>query len=138
MKKKWLKNDLEREVIDDFCEEYQNKYAGKLEGWQDVIDMYVEQELQKIEEEKQYKEQRYRQQKEKEKQKILKSSTVPEKVSLVGAETELKSVDTEGSMTVSAPGVNVFFAASGTGTHTQLVSSKNNNTYAFYSRKSSN
>ena len=29
--------NLEREAIDDFYEEYQNKYARKLEGWQEVI-----------------------------------------------------------------------------------------------------
>ena len=118
-------NELERGAIDDFYEKYQNKYTRKLEGWQEVIDMYAEQELQKIEEEKQYKEQRYRQQREKERQRIFKCSTVPEKMSLVGAETELKSVDTEVSMTVSVPGVSVPFVTCGTGTHTQPVSSTN-------------
>ena len=59
--------DLEREAIEDFYEEYQLKYAKKLDGWQEVIDMYAEQELQKIEEEKHYKEQRYKQQIEREK-----------------------------------------------------------------------
>ena len=87
--------------------------------------MYAEQELQKIEEEKQYKEQRYRQQREMEKQRILKSSTGAEKVFLVGAETELKSVDTVVSMTISTPGVSVPFITHGTGAHTQLVSSTN-------------
>ena len=49
-------NGLEKQAIDDLYEEYKNKYTRKLEGWQEVIDMYAEQELQKIEEEKQYKE----------------------------------------------------------------------------------
>ena len=48
--------DLEYQAADDFYEEYKNKCTRKLEGWQEVIDMYAEQELQKIEEEKQYKE----------------------------------------------------------------------------------
>ena len=45
IEKEMAQNDLEREAIDDFYEEYQNKYTRKLEGWKDVIDMYVEQEL---------------------------------------------------------------------------------------------
>ena len=76
-------NDLEKQAIDDFYEEYKNKYARKLEGWQEVIDMYAEQELQKIEEEKQYKEQQYRQQKERERQKALRKARTQETVSLV-------------------------------------------------------
>lgn len=40
-------NDLEREAIEDFYEEYRLKYAQMLEGWQEVVDMYSEQELQK-------------------------------------------------------------------------------------------
>ena len=52
------------------CKEHNTR---KLEGWQEVIDMYAEQELQKIEEEKQYKEQLYKQQKEKEMQAMLSS-----------------------------------------------------------------
>ena len=63
--------DLEREAIDEFYEEYRNKYAGKLEGWQDVIDIYAEQELQKIGEKKQYKEQQYKQSREKKRQRAL-------------------------------------------------------------------
>ena len=52
MEKRMAQTDLEREAIDDFYEEYMNKYARKPEGWEDVIDMYAEQELQMIEEEK--------------------------------------------------------------------------------------
>ena len=37
----------------------------KLESWQEVIDMYAEQELQKAEEEKQYRDQKNKRQKEK-------------------------------------------------------------------------
>ena len=46
-------------------------------------------------------------------------------MSIAGAEMELKSVNTEVSMTASAPCVNVSFTVSGTGAHTQLVSSTN-------------
>ena len=35
-----------------FYEGHRNKYARKLESWQEVIDMYTEQELQKIQERK--------------------------------------------------------------------------------------
>ena len=69
-------NELERQAIDDFYEEYKNKYSRKLEGWQEIIDLYAEQELQKIEEEKQYKEQQYKQQKEREKQKALSKARI--------------------------------------------------------------
>ena len=48
-------NDLEREGIDEFYEGYHAKYAAKLLSWQDVIDMYRDQELQKIQEEKEMK-----------------------------------------------------------------------------------
>ena len=39
-------NELEKKAIDDFYEEYKNKYTRKLEGWKEVIDLYTEQELQ--------------------------------------------------------------------------------------------
>ena len=48
IKKELAQMDLERQSIDEFCEEYKKKYTRKLEGWQDVIDMYADQELQKI------------------------------------------------------------------------------------------
>ena len=48
IEKEMAQNNLEREVIDDFYEEYWIKYAKKLKGWQNVIDMYAEQELQKL------------------------------------------------------------------------------------------
>lgn len=38
-----------------------NKYAFRLEGWQEVIDMYADQVLQKNEEEERYKEQYWQQ-----------------------------------------------------------------------------
>ena len=56
IKKELAKNDMERQGVDVFYEEYKGKYTRKLEGWQEVIHMYVDQELQNIEEEKQYKE----------------------------------------------------------------------------------
>ena len=57
--KELAQNDLEREGIDEFYEGFHAKYAAKLLGWQDVIDMYHDQELQKIQEEKEMKEKAY-------------------------------------------------------------------------------
>ena len=57
--KELAQNELEKEGIDDFYEEYRTKYAAKLLSWQDVIDMYGEQQLQKIKEEKEMKEKVY-------------------------------------------------------------------------------
>ena len=57
--KELAQNDLEREGIDEFYEGYHAKYAAKLLSWQDVIDMYHDQELQKIQEEKEMKEKAY-------------------------------------------------------------------------------
>ena len=74
-------NELEKQAI-DFYEVYKKKYTRKLEGWQEIIDLYVEPELQKIEEEKQYKEQKYNQQKEKEKQKALRKARTQRSCSL--------------------------------------------------------
>ena len=59
---------MERQAIDHFYEEYKCKYTRKLEDWQEVIDMYADQELQKIEEEKRYKERQYLQQQERERE----------------------------------------------------------------------
>ena len=73
MNRKWPKNELEKQAIDDFYEEYKNKYTRKLKGWQEVTDLYAEQELQKIEE-KQYRGQQYRQHKEREKQNTLRKA----------------------------------------------------------------
>ena len=42
IEKEMAHNDLEKEAIEDFYEEYRLKYARKLEGWQEVIDMYAE------------------------------------------------------------------------------------------------
>ena len=57
--KELAQNDLEREGIDEFYKGYCAKYAAKLLSWQDVIDMYHDQELQKIQEEKEMKEKAY-------------------------------------------------------------------------------
>ena len=48
IEKEMAHNDLEKEAVEDFYEEYRLKYARKLESWQEVIDMYAEQELQKM------------------------------------------------------------------------------------------
>ena len=37
-------NNLENEAVEKFYEEYRLKYARKLESWQEIIDMYAEQE----------------------------------------------------------------------------------------------
>ena len=100
-------------------------YAKKLDGWQEVIDMYAEQELQKIEEEKQYKEQRYKQQKEREKQVMLRAAAGQKELPLDSAETEIKGLDTVTltSMPSSVPSMRVTTVSSITGSSTQLVSS---------------
>ena len=76
--KELAQNELEKEGIDDFYEEYRTKYAAKLLSWQDVIDMYGEQELQKIKEEKEMKEKVYYETRNKErlKQPIMPNSVV--------------------------------------------------------------
>ena len=51
IEKELAKTDLERQMVNEFDEEYKKKYTRKLEGWQEVIDMYADQELVKIEEE---------------------------------------------------------------------------------------
>ena len=48
IEKELVQMDLERQCVDEFYEEYKKKYTRKLEGWQDVIDMYADQEFQKI------------------------------------------------------------------------------------------
>ena len=48
IEKELAQTDLERQSIDEFYEEYKKKYTRKLDGWQDVIDMYADQEFQKI------------------------------------------------------------------------------------------
>ena len=101
IEKEMAHTDLEREAIEDFYEEYRLKYARKLEGWQEVIDMYAEQELQKIEEEKQYKEQMYKQQKEKEMQTMLRATTAGRELPLDSAETEMKQLDVVTSIVAS-------------------------------------
>ena len=76
--KELAQNELEKEGIDDFYEEYRTKYAAKLLSWQDVIDIYGEQQLQKIKEEKEMKEKVYYEtiNKERLKQPILLNSVV--------------------------------------------------------------
>ena len=115
--------DLEREAIEDFYEEYRLKYARRLEGWQEVIDMYVEQELQKIEEEKQYKEQKYRQQKEKEMQTMLRVMTAGRELPQASAETETKQIDVVTSMVAGVSRSRVTTVTGSMSTSTMLVSS---------------
>ena len=123
IEKEMAQNELEKQAIDDFYEEYKNKYTRKLEGWQEVIDMYAEQELQKIEEEKQYKEQQYRQQKEREKQKALRKARAQETASRTSDETKLKGVDVNVTVGTSETSVTMPVIASGKGAQMQTVSS---------------
>ena len=88
--KELAQNDLEREGIDEFYEGYHAKYAAKLLSWQDVIDMYRDQELQKIQEEKEMKEKAYYDQKSRERKKstvepTLSGPTESEQTRLKGA-----------------------------------------------------
>ena len=115
--------DLEREAIEDFYDKYHLKYVKKLDGWQEVIDMYAEQALQKIEEEKQYKEQRYKQQKEREKQAMLRAAAGQKELPLDSAETKIEGLDTVTltSMPSSVPSTRVTIVSSITGASTQHV-----------------
>ena len=70
---------------------------------------------------KKYKEQKYKQKQEKERQRALRRATGQEKMSPIGDETRLKSVDTEVTIKTSEPPVTVSFVASRKGAHTQLV-----------------
>ena len=116
-------NEIEKQVIDDFYEEYKNKYFRKLEGWQEIIDLYSEQETQKIEEEKQYKEQEYKQQKEREKQKAVRKTRIPEVVPPASGETRLKGVCDNVLVETSKTSVTLPVITGGKGAQTQTVSS---------------
>ena len=94
-------NNLEKEAIEEFYEEYRLKYVRKLESWQEVIDMYAEQELQKAEEEKQYREQKNKQQKER--TTMLKVTASQRELFSTGAETEIKQMDHVTSVFGSLP-----------------------------------
>ena len=123
IEKEMVHTDLEREVIEDFYDKYHLKYVKKLDGWLEVIDMYAEQELQKIEEEKQYKEQRYKPQKEREKQAMLRAAAGQKELCLDSAETEIEGLDTVTLtyMPSSVPSTRVTIVSSITGASTQLV-----------------
>ena len=69
--------------------------------------MNAEQELQMIEEEKQYKEQQYRQQKERERQKALTKERTQENFLKSSEETELKNVGVGVTMGTSATSVTL-------------------------------
>ena len=123
IEKEMAHTDLEREAIEDFYEEYRLKYARKLGGWQEVIDMYAEQELQKIEEEKQYKEWMYKQQKEKEMQTMLRVMTAGRGLPLDSAETETKHLDVVTSIVAGVSQSRVTTVTGSMSTSTMLVSS---------------
>ena len=84
-------NDLEKEAIEEFYEEYRLKYVKKLESWQEVIDMYAEQELQKAKEERQNWEKKNKQQKER--TTMLKVTASQKELSVAGVEKEIKHTD---------------------------------------------
>ena len=106
-----------------FMKSIKNKDTRKLECWQEVIDMYAEQEFQKIEEEKQYKEQQYRQQKEMERQNALRKARTQETVSRSSEETKLKDVGVNVTVRSSETSVTLSVITSGKGAQTQTVSS---------------
>ena len=105
IEKELAETDLERQTVDEFYEEDKKKYTRKLEGWQEVIDMYADQELQKIEEQK-YKERQYLQQRERERN-ITLNPKGRESVSFPKdqEETQVKAVTTGSSIVapVSTP-----------------------------------
>ena len=88
IEKKMAWNDLEKEAIDEFYEEYRFKYVRKLESWQEVIDMYAEQGLQKAEEDRQNWEKENKQQKAR--TTMLKVTASQKELSVAEVETEIK------------------------------------------------
>ena len=110
--KELAQNDLEREGIDDFYEGYCAKYATKLLSWQDVIDMYHDQELQKIQEEKEMKEKAYYDQNSRERKKSTVEPTLPRPTE--SEQTRLKGVVITDSLGSSVPCIH---------TETRMVSS---------------
>ena len=127
------RNNLAKEAIEDFYEEYRLKYARKLESWQEVIDMYAEQELQKGEEEKQYREQKNKQQKEK--PTMLEVTAGQRKLFSTGAEAEIKIMDHVTSVFSSLPSTRATAISAPTGDVIQLVLSTRNGTHPKYSGK---
>ena len=110
--KELAQNDLEREGIDEFYEGYHAKYATKLLSWQDVIDMYRDQELQKIQEEKEMKEKAYYDQNSRERKKSTVEPTLPRPTE--SEQTRLKGVVIMDSSGSSVPCIH---------TETRMVSS---------------
>ena len=112
---------MERQLVDEFYEEYKKKYTRKLEGWQEVIDMCADQELQKIEEEQKYKERKYLQQKERERNCYTQPQRekVPVSFPKDQEETQVKAINT-GNSTVASVSTPI-----GLDTRTQTVSSTN-------------
>ena len=110
--KELAQNDLEREGIDDFYEGYHAKYAAKLLSWQDVIDMYHDQELQKIQEEKEMKEKAYYDQNSRERKKSTVEPTLSRPTE--SEQTRLKGAVITDSLGSSVPCIH---------TETRMVSS---------------
>ena len=109
-------NNLEKEAIEEFYDEYRLKYVKQLESSQEVCDMYVEQE-----EEIQYREQKNKLQKER--TTMLKVTASQREFLLTGAETEIKQTDNVTSVFGSLPSTRATAISVPTGAVTHLVSS---------------
>ena len=114
-------NNLEKGVIEEFFEEYRLKYVRKLESWQEIIDMYAEQELQKAKEESQYRKQKNKQQKER--TTMLKVTASQRELLLTGVETEIEQTDHVTSVFGNLPSTRVPAISVPFGAVTHLVSS---------------
>ena len=138
--KELAQNDLEREGIDEFYEGYHAKYAAKLLSWQDdVIDMYHNQELQKIQEENEMKEKAYYDQNSRERKKstvepTLSGPTESEQTRLKGTvimeslrssvpciHTETRTVSSAGTVSTPTTRRNQYGASSTTSLTRQRV-----------------
>ena len=119
IEKEMAHNDLEREAIEEVYEEYRLKYVRKLESWQEVIDMYTEQELQKAEEERKYWEQKDKQQKER--ITMLKVTASQRELLVAGVETEIKKTDHVTSVFGSLPSTRATPISVPTSAVTHLV-----------------
>ena len=79
---------MEKEAIEEFYEEYRLKYVGKLESWQEVIDIYMQNKSCK----KLRKKDKIRRGKKQQKERttMLKVTASQRELSVAGVETEIK------------------------------------------------
>ena len=114
-------NNLEKEAIEEFYEEYRLKYVRKLDSWQEVIDMYAEQELQKDEEERQWREQKDKMPNKR--TTLLKVTDSPRELLVAGMKTEIKHTDHVTSVSNSLLNTRAMAISVPSGAVTHLVSS---------------